>query len=230
MTVEEILREFIDFTNQQVGVYMDALAGFEGHHTHIERQVFRGNRPGSTRMGKDGVPEVTWVSYEDPSKPDIIHNRIVRTEEYLRVNAKGGSNEQQHSRAVLVFLFTYWEDEIRPRLAVAMNQPVDNIRSDVMGDLRIVRNAILHSKGVLGKGKWKDLKRLKDMFTESEPLNFTYEGMHKIFSLVKQDCANMFFGLKGIAVPDFLKTDQIQDFAIQFRRMGSRGPSNPGSR
>jgi hypothetical protein len=230
MTVEEILREFIDFTNQQVGVYMDALAGFEGHHTRVERQVFRGNRPGSTRVGKDGIPEVTWVTYEDPTKPDIIHNRIIRTEEYLRANAKGGSNEQQHSRAVLVFLFTYWEDEIRPRLASAMNLSVNDIKSDMMGDLRILRNAILHSKGILAKDKWKDLKRLNEMFIESEPVSLTYEGMHKIFSLIKQDCAKMFFQLKGIAVPDFLKTEEIADFAIQFTRMGSRGPSDPSSK
>ena len=230
VTVDEILREFIGFTNQQVGVYMDALAGFEGHHTRVERQVFRGNRPGSTRIGKDGIPEVTWVSYEDPSKPDIIHNRIVRTDEYLRANAKGGSNEQQHSRAILVFLFTYWEDEIRPRLAIAMDVPVNDIKSDMMGDLRILRNAILHTKAVLGKDKWNDLKKTKEMFTQSEPVSVTYEGMHKIFSLIKQDCARMFFELKGIQTPDFLNTDDIADFAIQFRRMSSRGPADPSSK
>ena len=230
MTVERILREFIDFTNQQVGVYMDALAGFEGHHTRVERQVFRANRPCGTRIGSDGIPEVTWVSYEDPGKPDIIHNRIVRTDEYLRANAKGGSNEQQHSRSILVFLFTYWEDEIRPRLAIAMNVAVDDIKTDVMGDLRILRNAILHSKAILGKDEWKRLKKTKEMFAESGPVSVDYDGMHKIFSLIKQDCAKLFFALKGIETPDFLRTEDIADFGIQFRRMSSRAPDDPSSK
>jgi hypothetical protein len=105
MTIQEIFREFIDFTNHQVGVYMDSLAGFEGHYTRVELQVFRANKPCPTRINEKGISEVTWVSYEDPTKPDIIHNRIIRTENYLQANAKGGSNEQLHSQAVLVFLF-----------------------------------------------------------------------------------------------------------------------------
>lgn len=28
---DSIIKEYIDFVNQQVGVYMDALAGFAGH-------------------------------------------------------------------------------------------------------------------------------------------------------------------------------------------------------
>jgi hypothetical protein len=37
----ETLREFIDFVNCQVGVYMDALTGFAGNKTRIEFQVAR---------------------------------------------------------------------------------------------------------------------------------------------------------------------------------------------
>jgi hypothetical protein len=230
VAIERVLREFIDTINHQVGVYMDALAGFEGHYTRVERQVFRGNKPGGTRVNEKGIPEVVWVSYEDPSKPDIVHNRIIRTNDYLQANAKGGSNEQQHSRAILVFLFTYWEDEIRPKLAAIRNVEVDDIKSDIMGDLRALRNAILHARGVLGYDDWKRLKKLQQMFTEAEPVSLSYDGMHKIFSLIKQDCARMLFEWKGIETPEFLKVDDIGDFTIQFIRMSSKGPSHPTSK
>ncbi|MBA7698836.1 hypothetical protein ES703_107518 [subsurface metagenome] len=91
-TIEEALREYIDFVNGQVGAYMDALAGFERHHTSVERQVFRENRTQSTRIDEKGRPEVVWASYEDPTKPDIIHNRIMRAADYLETNSKGGLN------------------------------------------------------------------------------------------------------------------------------------------
>ena len=48
------------------------------------------------------------MSYEDPAKPDIIHNRIVRTEYYLQSNARGGtvaasgSNSASDSLSVMV--------------------------------------------------------------------------------------------------------------------------------
>src|SRR3972149_3729881 len=40
-SADDIVREYIDFVNQQVGVYMDAIAGFAGHHARVERQVCR---------------------------------------------------------------------------------------------------------------------------------------------------------------------------------------------
>ena len=113
---DDVIREYVDFVNQQVGAYMDALAGFAGHYARVERQLHRVNRPVRSQIDSAGQQVVVWASYEDPTKPDIIHNRIIRAQDYLAVNAKGGSNEQQHAKAIVVFLFTYWEDEIRPRL------------------------------------------------------------------------------------------------------------------
>ena len=110
---DSVLREFIDFVNQQVGVYMDALAGFAGHQVRIERQVHRVNRPVHSSVDEQGLPVTVWASYEDPSKPDVIHNRIIRAKDYIAANANGGSNEQQHAKAIVIFLFTYWDDEMR---------------------------------------------------------------------------------------------------------------------
>ena len=114
---DDVIREYIDFVNQQVGAYMDALAGFAGHHTRIERQVHRISRAIKSSIDNTGQRVVVRASYEDPTQPDVIHNRIIRAKDYVAANSKGGSNEQQHARAVLLFLFTYWEDEIIPRLS-----------------------------------------------------------------------------------------------------------------
>jgi hypothetical protein len=86
------------------------------------------------------MPTVVWASYTDPTKPDIIHNQIIRSDEYLEANRPGGRNEQQHSRAILIFLFTYWEAEIRPRLARAKGVAPNDIQSDIMGDLILQRD------------------------------------------------------------------------------------------
>jgi len=213
-----VIREYIDFVNQQVGVYMDALAGFAGHHTRVERQVHRVNRPTKTGVDEKGQQVVVWASYEDPTKPDVIHNRIIRASDYLAANSKGGSNEQQHARAVLVFLFTYWELEIRPRLAASKGVDLEEIRSDVMGDLRILRNAILHAKGMMPPEEHRRMKKLSDLFVADQPIHIPYENMHRIFVVVKQDCARMLFDWLGVKDAP-IQPEEIVDLAIQKPRL-----------
>lgn len=213
---DEVVREYIDFVNEQVGAYMSALAGFAGHHARVSRQVHRANRPVATRPpDKKGMPTVVWASYEDPTKPDIIHNQIIRCDEYLEANRPGGRNEQQHSRSILIFLFTYWEDEIRPQLARAKGVELNEIQSDIMGDLRTLRNVILHSKSVIRPDKHASLKLLGDMFEVDKELAFSYDGMHQIFVLIKQDCARLLFGWLGMKNGP-VKPEELKDVAIQF--------------
>ena len=215
-TLDDVIREYIDFVSRQVGVYMDALAGFAGHHTRIERQVHRINRPVDSHVDNKEQRVVVYASYEDPTQPDVIHNRIIRATDYIAANSKGGSNEQQHLQAVLVFLFTYWEEEIRPRLAASKGVELQEIRSDIMGDLRILRNIILHSKGIIRSEKHKDLKKLSDMFVVDQPVHVSYEGMHRIFVLIKQDCARMLFEWLGVKDAP-IQPEEMVDLAIQKR-------------
>ncbi len=215
-SADNIIREYIDFVNQQVGVYMDAIAGFAGHYARVESQVCRVMR--KDRSKKNDEQPVVWASYEDPSKPDIIHNRIIRSSDYLSSNSVDGSNARQHSQAVLVFLFTYWEDEIRPRLAKSMSIAANEIKSDIMGDLRIIRNVILHSKGIIRSDKYKSLKLLGDMFSVDQPIHVSYENMHKIFVLIKQDCARLLLKWLGMENSPNHKPEDRRDVALQMNR------------
>jgi hypothetical protein len=211
---DNVIREYIDFVNRQVGVYMDALAGFAGHRVRIERQIHRVSRPVSSHIDNAGQHVIVRASYEDPTQPDVIHNRIIRANDYISANSEGDSNEQQHSQAVLVILFTYWEDEIRPRLASAKNVELREIRSDIMGDLRVLRNVILHSKGILRPEKYKELKKLNNMFVADQPVHVSYENMHRIFVLIKQDLARMLFEWLGIENAP-IQPEEMVDLAIQ---------------
>ena len=218
---DDIIREFIDITNNQVGVYMDAIGGFAGHRTRTERQVFRINRPTSVSKDNSGIDTVVWASYEDPTQPDVIHNRIIRASDYIRTNSPGGSNEQQLSQAVIIFLYTFWESEIRPRLATSIGVELNEIRSDIMGDLRVLRNVILHSKGIMRSDKYNDLKKIKDMFAIDQPIQISYEDMHQIFVKVKQDCARMLY--EWLEVEDApVQPEEMQDIAIH--KLGGSSP------
>ena len=86
-----------------------------------------------------------------------------------------------------------------------------------MGDLRILRNVILHTKGIIRLDKHKELKKLTDMFVVDQPVHITYENMHKIFILIKQDCARMLFEWLGVKNAP-IQPEDIVDLAIQKKR------------
>ena len=211
---DDIIKHYIDFVNQQVGAYMDALAGFAGNHVRVSRQVHRINRKTGFKVGGNGEKTIVCSSYEDPSKPDFICNNITRCDEYLARNAIFGRNEQQYIKAVLIFVFTYWEDEIRERLAKAKGVEKNTIISNIMGDLRVLRNVILHSKSIMKSDKYKELKVLREFFAENSEIIIDYELMHKIFVLLKQDMARMTFEWLGVKNAPF-KLEDLRDFAIQ---------------
>lgn len=215
-TFVETIREYIDFINIQVGVYTDACSGFAGNERVIERQVFRISRAKGLKINEKGQPVIMRASYEDPSQPDVIHQRIIRTDDYIKQNAEGGLNEQQHSRAIIIFLFTYWEDEIRPRLAQAKNVKLNDIRSDIMGDLRILRHVILHEKGILKSDKKIKLKKISDLFALDVPLIFSYGHMHKIFVMAKQDASKLLLDHLGMSNSEEL-SQTLRDIAIKLK-------------
>lgn len=207
------IREYIDFVNLQVGMYTDACSGFSKNKSIVERQVARVLKASGIKTDDTGQKIIVSTSFEDPSQPDIIHHRILRASDYLSNNSEGGTNEQQHVRAIIIFLYTYWDDETRLRLAKSKNVDKNSILSDVMGDIRIIRNTILHDKGILKNEDKKKLKKL-DFFPADAPIFVSNEIMHKIFVLIKQDICKLMLEHTG-QTNSPVKPEDIKDIAIQ---------------
>ncbi|MES2686253.1 MAG: hypothetical protein V4706_05480 [Pseudomonadota bacterium] len=211
---EDIAQEFIDFVNRQSQAYMDAVGGFAGHKARVERQVARAQRP-VKRESRDGLETVTWASYEVEDKPDVILHRIIRTTEYLADNSPGGSNEQQMVRAILVFMYAYWDEDIRHRWAAAKKMDATDIKIDIFGDLRLFRQALLHKKGVMPEEIFKKLKVLGYMVESGKAMHIDYEHMHDIFVKVKQAVGEMLLtDLDALESAPF-KIEELRDFAVQ---------------
>lgn len=54
------------------------------------------------------------------------------------------------------------------------------------------------------------------MFAVDEPVHISYNNMHRIFVLIKQDCARMLFEWKGVKNAP-IQPEDIVDIAIQSR-------------
>lgn len=207
-----IIREFIDFVNAQVGVYMDCVSGFEGNTIRISRQVARESRP-SKRYKKDGHDTIMYASFERPDLPDVIHHRIIRVKDFLTANDPRGFNHRQITWSIITFIFAYWDEQVRPKLAQERCVESKEITFDIMGDIRLVRNAIIHNAGVLSDSHHRRLVFLKEIVSPDQMINLSYDDFHKLLYLVKKETAK--FTIKPFSdIPGSPDPDEITNIAI----------------
>lgn len=209
----DVLRGFIDFVNRQVGVYCDCLAGFQGNKVRVERQVARITHPVSRKI-ENGQPVIVWASLEDPTRPDVIHHRIIRADEFVETNSETGFNEQQICWSIIVFVYTYWDDEIRPRIAQIRGVQKNEVRLDVFGDLRILRQSIVHHRGILAATDHMRLRVLAELCRAAAPISPTHDEMHKIFVAIKSAIAALILEYTG-HLPGAPQAGEIVGVAVQ---------------
>jgi hypothetical protein len=208
-----ILRDFIDFVNRQVGVYCDCLSGFQGNKVRVERQVARVNRPVSRRF-ENGQPVIVWASLEDPSRPDVIHHRIIRADEFIETNSEAKFNEQQVCWAIIVFLFAYWDEKIRPHIAQIRGVRPNDIQVNALGELRVLRNSIVHNGGIISAIDHARLTILSSVCEPDKRISLTHNQMHKIFVEIKKAIGDIVLYYTG-HLPGAPKPGEIVDVAIQ---------------
>jgi hypothetical protein len=169
-------------------------------------------RPTSRHI-ENGQPAVVWSSFEDSGRPDIIHNRIIGADEFIRENSEAGFNEQQVCWSIIVFLFAYWDEEIRPQIAKIRGVEPNDVQVDALGDLRILRRSIIHNSGVLNASDHAKLKTLGNVCRSDAKIAPTHDEMHKIFVAVKNaiGCLLEYSG----NLPGAPKPEEIVDIAIQ---------------
>lgn len=208
-----ILRNFIDFVNRQVGVYCDCLGGFRGNKVRVERQIPRVQRPAGRRI-KDGRPVIVWTSVEDPASPDVIHQRVVRADEFVAANSEAGFNEQQICWSIIVFVFAHWDEEIRPAIAHVRGVKPGDVMIDELGDLRILRISIVHNDGHLSAAQHAKLKVMGSLCRPNERIAFTHNQMHKVLIHVKQGIGKLILAYTG-DLPGAPKASELAGIAIQ---------------
>ncbi len=214
-----ILRDFVDFVNNQVGVYMDCVAGFQGNTVRIERQVARVQRRVATR-NKDGQPVMMLASVEDPTSPEVIHHRIIRAQDFLRANSESGFNHRQVCWSIIVFVFAYWDEQVRPQIAAVRGVKTKDVKVDALGDLRLIRHAIVHNKGILASVEHAKLRKMATLFRPDARVVLSHDQMHSLFVFIKQAIGEIILTYTG-HLPGAPAATQISDIA-----MANVGPRN----
>lgn len=211
-----LLRSFIDFLNKQIGVYVDCQSSFSGNTVRVERQVARVLRASGRKIG-DGHSVVVSTSVEDPSSPDIIIHRLIRSDEYLAANAEAGYNHQQVCWSAIVFVYAYWDEFIRPKVASIRGVEAKTILIDEFGDLRTLRRYIVHAKGHLPASEHAKLKVMGELCKPDKQIALTHDQMHRLIIHLKQGVMRLILEHTG-RLPGAPNLADIRGVAVEFPR------------
>jgi len=99
------------------------------------------------RLPENPDPDIAF-SDGNPNLPTTTHAGRMRFSELTALAEEGGLAEQRLGHQLLVFVYAIWETTYRPRLAAALGIEPSSIEAPILGDLRLMRNDILHNHGI----------------------------------------------------------------------------------
>jgi hypothetical protein len=82
-----------------------------------------------------------------------------------------------------VFVFDEWDSWVRKRLAEAHGCDKNDIQVDVFGDLRLIRNDIIHNGGTASE-KWSGKARVLKWFVPGHPITISAEHVAEFMAVV----------------------------------------------
>lgn len=105
----------------------------------------------------------------------------MRQRELLACTVPNGEFDQEHAKALIVLIYQRWEGFFRPRLASALSVPISDLRSLLMGDIRLVRHAIIHKDSVVTKAAIAKMGVLPKIWSlQPGAVNFTEPMLHSM--------------------------------------------------
>jgi hypothetical protein len=145
--VLDLIRDFDKTLEESVGLYLDAETAMIAYATNLQKiQEQVSIQTGLSVAELDA--RVFSYGRGDPSDPNSVHLHAVTQGGMIARNAKGGENHVILGQRFVVDIYTYWEDGYRSRIADALGVSRSTILADIFGDVRHIRNSIIHHRGI----------------------------------------------------------------------------------
>lgn len=136
--LDEVLQQFGRFFKEEVAATQIAI-GCLRTVAHAVLQDFTSSEDKEeARLLGTRVPDGGWIP--------VVHG-LRGANAFVEEMAEGGATHQRLTQQLIVTLFTGWDAEYRRRVAAAHDIEVDAVSDDFFGDLRHLRNDIVHHRG-----------------------------------------------------------------------------------
>jgi hypothetical protein len=107
-----------------------------------------------------------------------------RVEDAIGKNSPGGPNRIYLSGMCVVTMFDLWENSYRDRIEGALGLQQDELKLDVMGELRHIRNSFLKHR-FTGTERTARNKLLR-AFEPNEPIGFSDDEMDNVVNVIRE--------------------------------------------
>jgi hypothetical protein len=193
----ELFQEFSNFVEELHTLYLDSLVGYsvlherlQGHQESI--QLLLGEHEYATKEFQDTCSMI----YKHISNRDftpVAMSPVMKQGEMKRRLEDDGRNTLLLGRQCIVSAYTYWEEYLRIEVGKALGVlPVDakandatreilntHVVHDFWGDLRHIRNSIVHKNGVAVEDV--DSCKILRWFKAGDAIDLPHTRMREIF-------------------------------------------------
>lgn len=183
--MNELVTEYLAIVDGIHGAYLDAVTGFAliVDEYDAARSRMQAARPQIPPDAYDGAPMVYGTGHPRQPQSRVVH--ACTQGEYRQRNAPAGSNHRVIGQMCIAQIFGYWEDGYRGRLADKAGRDRKDVGLDVMGDLRWLRNSIVHHRGIA----LKDVEKCKLLkwFREGDDMLISPEHFEQLIPVLRTD-------------------------------------------
>lgn len=186
-TKTSLLNDYFLTVDSVYGTYLDAITGFcalveEYDAAKSRMMAIRSTIPAEAF---DGASFTYGTGH--PSRPSsrVVHS--CTQGEYRQRNDLGGRNHIVMGQLCLAHIYGFWEDCFRGQIAACCGKQKDDLKLDVMGDIRLLRNSIIHHRGVALKNV--EACKLLKWFREGDAMILTPQHFEELIPRMKADLA-----------------------------------------
>ena len=140
------LQEFAETVYEITGLYYSCYSGFSQNHQALEKgQQYFINSLGNTIENMDKVP----LSYGSGPFEAGVKPLYQTTQGQYKVDNKiDGQHHISIGNMAICQIYSYWEDFYRDQIALELGVTKPNLLYNIFGDLRHLRNSIVHHRAV----------------------------------------------------------------------------------
>jgi len=172
-------KKFIEKIDDIYGVYLDSTNGFLLLKKQIENIQMISTHSISKLDGKSFI-----YGKGNPTIKGAYPLHTCSQGECKERNKLNGKNYQIIAGLCIIMIYDYWEDYYRGKIAEENEVNKDDIKWDIMGDLKHFRHSIIHHQGI-AISEIKNCKILR-WFEGGDEININKDKMENIIKIIKE--------------------------------------------
>jgi hypothetical protein len=216
----ELFWEFSEFIENLHALYIDSIVGYEFLHEKLEHhqdqmRTILGSHEYATKEFQDTC-SIAYTSLGGSEHNLVSASPVMKQGDLRRRIESNGKNSQTLANLIIVSAYSYWEEYLRIEIGKAKGALPQNatntdstrkilnteVVSDFWGDIRHLRNSIIHNRGIANK----EMKKCKIIvwFKPDDKISLNYNMINSIFKcmgLYRNEVHNMQFPKRYITVP-----------------------------